>query len=65
MKLTRNLLERALWTAAQAGLAVLAASGTGFVDIAVWKSAALAAGAAALSALKTAVQEARSGVHAG
>lgn len=57
MNLTKNLIERAAWTAAQASLTVLVAAGTGFVDVAVWKTAALAAGAAALSAAKTFVQE--------
>lgn len=54
-----NLMSRALWTAAQAALTVLVAAGTGFVDVAVWKTAALAAGAAGLSALKTAIAERR------
>lgn len=57
--MSKNLIERALWTAAQSALTVLVAAGTGFVDVAVWKAAALAAGAAALSALKTSVAERR------
>ncbi len=36
-------------TAIQAGLAVVVAAGTGFVDVSLWKAAALAAGAAALA----------------
>jgi len=51
-----DLVERALWTAAQSFLTVLVAAGTDFVNIATWKAAAIAAGAAGLSALKTAVQ---------
>lgn len=54
-----NLVERALWTAAQAGLAVLVAAGTDYVNVATWKAAVIAAGAAGLSALKTALQEHR------
>lgn len=54
-----NLASRALWTAAQAGLTVLAAAGADFINVATWKAAAIAAGAAALSALKTAIQERR------
>lgn len=55
--MSKNLIERAAWTAAQSALTVLVAAGTGFVDVQLWKAAALAAGAAALSALKTAVAE--------
>lgn len=39
-------------TAVQAGLAIVVASGTGFIDAAVWKSAALAAGAALFATLQ-------------
>lgn len=39
-------------TAVQAGLAIVVASGTGFVDAAVWKAAALAAGAALFAKLQ-------------
>lgn len=39
-------------TAVQAGLAVVAASGIGFTDVSVWKSAALAAGAALFAKLQ-------------
>lgn len=42
----------AVRTAVQAGLAIVVASGTGFVDAAVWKSAALAAGAALFAKLQ-------------
>lgn len=40
-------------TAVQAGLAIVVASGTGFIDAAVWKTAALAAGAALLAKLQS------------
>lgn len=39
-------------TAVQAGLAIVVASGTGFIDAAVWKTAALAAGAALFAKLQ-------------
>ncbi len=39
-------------TAIQAGLAVVVASGVGFTDVAVWKSAVLATGAALLAKLQ-------------
>lgn len=52
-----NLIERALWTAGQTFLAVLVAAGTDYINVATWKAAAVAAGAAALSALKTSIQE--------
>lgn len=54
-----DLLERAAWTASETFLAVLVAAGVDFVDLAVWKTAAVAAGAAALSAFKTAIQQRR------
>lgn len=50
----RDLIERALYTAAETFLAVLVAAGTDYIDVATWKAAAVAAGAAGLSALKTA-----------
>ena len=56
MNLSHDLISRAMWTAAQSFLTVLVAAGTDFVNIATWKAAAIAAGAAALSALKTTVQ---------
>jgi hypothetical protein len=43
----------AVRTAVQVGLAVVVASGTGFVDVAVWKTAGLAAGAALLAKLQS------------
>lgn len=51
----RDLIERAVWTAAQSFLTVLVAAGTDYVNVATWKAAVIAAGAAGLSALKTAV----------
>ena len=39
-------------TAVQTGLAVVVASGLGFTDVAVWKAAALAAGAALFAKLQ-------------
>lgn len=56
-----NSIKRALgmaWatpavrTAAQAGLAIVVASGVGFTDVAVWKTAAVAAGAALFAQLQ-------------
>jgi hypothetical protein len=43
-------------TAAQAGLAVVVAAGAGFVDVEVWRAAALAGGAAGLAALQAAIR---------
>lgn len=40
-------------TAIQAALAIIVASGTGFVSVSVWKSAALAAGAALFAKLQS------------
>lgn len=42
----------AVRTAIQAGLAIVVASGTGFVDVQVWRAAALAAGAALFARLQ-------------
>lgn len=42
----------AVRTAVQAGLAVVVASGLGFTDVAVWKAAALAGGAALFAKLQ-------------
>lgn len=39
-------------TAIQAGLAIVVASGTGYVNVATWKAAALAAGAALFARLQ-------------
>lgn len=59
-----NLIERALWTAGQTFLAVLVAAGTDYINVATWKAAAIAAGAAGLSALKTAIAERRTSADA-
>jgi hypothetical protein len=48
----RDIIIRAAKTALQSGLAVVVAAGTGYVDIAVWKVAGIAAGAAFFSALQ-------------
>lgn len=45
----KALLIRAAKTFAQAALAVVVASGTGYIDGDVWKAAAIAGGAALLS----------------
>ena len=60
-RLSHDLHERAVWTAAQAGLAVVVASGAGWVDVAVWKAAGIAAGAAGISAMKTLMKEYQGG----
>jgi hypothetical protein len=46
-----------LRTAVQAGLVILVGSGTDWYDGQVWKSASLAAGAAALAALQAKVRD--------
>jgi hypothetical protein len=51
----RDILVRAVKTAIQAGLSVIVAAGTGYVDIQVWKVAGIAAGAAFFSALQNAL----------
>ena len=48
----QDVLNRASWTFVQAFVPIVAAAGVNFVDGAVWKSAALAGGAAVLSFLK-------------
>lgn len=50
MTVYRDIVIRATKTAVQTALAVLVAAGTGYIDVAVWKTAVVAAGAAALSA---------------
>jgi hypothetical protein len=47
-----DIAIRATKTALQSGLAVLIAAGAGYVDAGVWKAAAIAAGAGAISALQ-------------
>jgi hypothetical protein len=51
----RQIVIRSIKTAVQTFLAVLVASGTGYVHIATIKGAAIAAGAALLSALNNAL----------
>lgn len=48
----KDILDRAVWTLVQSGLIVVGGAGVGFVNVAVWKSAALAGGAAVISLLK-------------
>lgn len=55
MKTTQEILVRAVKTAAQSGLAIVVAAGWDFVDVAVWKAAAVAAGAALISAIHNAL----------
>lgn len=55
----RDIMERALWTAAQTFFAVMAASGADWVNISSLKAAGIAAGASALSALKNSVAQKR------
>lgn len=55
----RDLVERTVFTAAEAGLAVLVAAGAGWVDVGVWRGAGVAAVAAALAAVKTWVVQRR------
>lgn len=54
----RDILIRASKTALQAGLSVVVAAGTGYIDIQVWKVAGIAAGAAFFSALQNALTNA-------
>jgi hypothetical protein len=54
----RDIIIRATKTALQAGLAVVVAAGTGYIDINVWKVAGIAAGAAFFSALQNALTNA-------
>lgn len=49
----RNLLERALWTGVQAGLALLTVEGLGVLDATAVQQLVVAGIAAVLSALKT------------
>jgi hypothetical protein len=60
MKTYTDIAARAAKTAAQSGLAVLVAAGTGYLDASVWKAAGIAAGAAAISALHNALLNATS-----
>ena len=58
----RDLVERAVWTAAQAFLGVFAVTGVWDADISSAKQGAIVAIAAAISVLKTAVQNVVSGL---
>lgn len=51
----KDLAERAFWTFVQTLIAMLVATGTDYIHLASWKTAAISAGAAVLSALKTAL----------
>lgn len=51
----KDIVVRAVWTGVQAGLAVVVAAGAGWVDVSVWRLGGVAAVAAALAAIKTAV----------
>ncbi len=55
------IVERGAWTFAQAALAILVASGTDYVNIATWKAAGIAGGAALISFLKNVTVQAREG----
>lgn len=53
------IVERGTWTFAQAFLAVVVAAGTDYVNVATWKAAAIAGGAAVFSFLKNVTVQAR------
>jgi hypothetical protein len=55
MSIYRDIAVRAVKTAVQSGLAIVAATGAGWVDADVWKAAGIAAVAAGLSALQNAL----------
>lgn len=48
-----DLVNRAVWTFLQTATSVLAAAGTGFVEMDVWQAAAISGAASSLSAVKT------------
>lgn len=56
-----DLAERSGWTAVQTFVVTIAAAGADYVNVASWKAAALAAGAAGISALKNAIVHINSG----
>lgn len=60
MKTTQDILERAAKTALQSALAIVVAAGTGFIDASVMKAAAIAGGAAFISAIHNALLNATS-----
>lgn len=53
------IVERGAWTFAQAALAILVASGTDYVNVATWKAAGIAGGAALISFLKNVTVQVR------
>ncbi|MGQ0669538.1 MAG: hypothetical protein ACT4PO_07685 [Actinomycetota bacterium] len=53
----KDIVERVAFTGAEAFLAVLVASGAGYVNVSTLRAAAIAAGAAAIAALKVAIQQ--------
>ena len=53
------IVERGVWTFAQAFLAVLVASGTDYVNVATLQAAGIAGGAALISFLKNVTVQAR------
>ncbi len=53
----QDKLIRAGRTFAQAALAVLVAAGTDFIDVELWRAAAVSGGAAVLSYLQSLVRE--------
>jgi hypothetical protein len=55
----RDIVERTVWTAIEAGLAVVVAANAGWTDLAVWQSAAIVGVAAGLAAFKNAVKQHR------
>lgn len=59
--MNKDMLTRAGWTFVQTLLAVVVAAGTDYVNVATWRAAVVAAGAAALSSLKTAVVQRNNG----
>lgn len=52
-----DALKRAARTFLQSALAVLVASGAGFVDVQVWRGAAIAGGAALISWLYNSLED--------
>lgn len=53
------IFERGIWTFAQAFFAVVAAAGTDYVNVATWKAAGIAGGAALISFIKNVTVQAR------
>lgn len=55
----QDILDRAVWTFVQTGLVSVGAAGAGFVNVAVWKTAAIAGGASVISLLKNVFAQTR------